>query len=127
MKAAGWTEPSADKSATGHNASMPDHAIENYIGENMHEFTIATVYEGPNPVLSDVGAPNAMTRSIRGKYLEPIGIAEVNGGMGLKEKAKFGAYVAKTVAGSFVSSCDMSGVENRFDQKDTYILSLIHI
>ena len=26
---------------------MPEHPIENYIGENMHEFTIATVYEGP--------------------------------------------------------------------------------
>ena len=24
-----------------------DALIENYIGENMHEFTIATVYEGP--------------------------------------------------------------------------------
>ena len=121
MKAAGWSDASADKSPTGHNASMPDHAIENYIGENMHEFTIATVYEGPNPVLSDVGAPNAMTRSIRGKYLEPIGIAEVNGSFGFMPKAKFGAFIAKTFAGSYVSSCDMSGVENRFDQKDTYV------
>ena len=117
MKAAGWSDASADKSPTGHNASMPEHAIENYIGENMHEFTIATVYEGPNPVLSDVGAPNAMTRSIRGKYLEPIGIAEVNGSFGFMPKAKFGAFIAKTFAGSYVSSCDMSGVE----------LSLIHI
>ena len=121
MKAAGWSDASADKSPTGHNASMPDHAIENYIGENMHEFTIATVYEGPNPVLSDVGAPNAMTRSIRGKYLEPIGIAEVNGSFGFMPKAKFGAFIARTFAGSYVSSCDMSGVENRFDQKDTYV------
>lgn len=121
MKAAGWSDASADKSPTGHNASMPEHAIENYIGENMHEFTIATVYEGPNPVLSDVGAPNAMTRSIRGKYLEPIGIAEVNGSFGFMPKAKFGAFIAKTFAGSYVSSCDMSGVENRFDQKDTYV------
>ncbi len=121
MKAAGWTDPSADKSPTGHNAAMPDHAIENYIGENMHEFTIATVYEGPNPVLSDVGAPNAMTRSIRGKFLEPIGIAEVNGSFGLMPKAKFGAFIAKTVAGSWFSSCDMSGVQNRFEEKDTYV------
>ncbi|MEZ6093139.1 MAG: acyl-CoA dehydrogenase family protein [Pirellulaceae bacterium] len=60
--------------------------IENYVGENMHEFTIATVYEGPNPVLSDVGAPNAMTRSIRAQYLEPIGVAEVNGKSGLAPK-----------------------------------------
>jgi hypothetical protein len=56
---------------TAQNASG-DHAdwIENYIGENMHEFTIATVYEGPNPVLADVGAPNAMTRSLRTDYLQ---------------------------------------------------------
>lgn len=33
------------------------HPIENYIGENVHEFAIATVYEGPNPVLADVGTP----------------------------------------------------------------------
>jgi hypothetical protein len=44
--------------------------IENYIGENLHEFAIATVYEGPNPVLADVGGPNAMTRDIRTRYLE---------------------------------------------------------
>ena len=62
-----------------------------------------------------------MTRSIRGKYLEPIGIAEVNGSFGFGPKAKFGAFIAKTVAGSWVSSCDMSGVENRFEEKDTYI------
>ena len=34
----------------------------------MHEFIIASVYEGPNPVLSDMGAPNAMTRDIRAGY-----------------------------------------------------------
>ena len=121
MKAAGATDASADKSPTGHNASMPDHAIENYIGENMHEFTIATVYEGPNPVLSDVGAPNAMTRSIRGKFLEPIGVAEVNGSFGLMPKMKFGAFIAKTVLGSWIASCDMSGVSNRFTEKDVYV------
>jgi len=121
LKAAGAVDLKADKSPTGHNASMPEYAIENYIGENMHEFTIATVYEGPNPVLSDVGAPNAMTRSIRGKYLEPIGIAEVNGSFGFMPKAKFGAFITKSVFGSWISSCDMSGVENRFDEKDTYI------
>ena len=34
--------------------------IENFVGENMHEFTIATVYEGPNPVLADlhIGLPD---------------------------------------------------------------------
>ena len=121
LKAAGAVDAKVDKSPTGHNSSMPEHAIENYIGENMHEFTIATVYEGPNPVLSDVGAPNAMTRSIRGKYLEPIGIAEVNGKFGFGPKAKFGSFIAKSVMGSWISSCDMSGVENRFDEKDTYI------
>jgi len=76
--------------------------IENYIGENMHEFAIATVYEGPNPVLADVGAPNAMTRAIRAKYLEPIGLAEAKGSFGLGAKARFGLYVAATVAGSFL-------------------------
>jgi len=76
--------------------------IENYIGENMHEFAIATVYEGPNPVLADVGAPNAMTRGIRTEYLEPIGLAEASGSFGWLPKARFAGYVAKTVLGSFL-------------------------
>jgi len=76
--------------------------IENYIGENMHEFAIATVYEGPNPVLADVGAPNAMTRGIRTRYLEPIGLAEAKGSFGLVPKAAFGLFVAQTVLGSFL-------------------------
>jgi alkylation response protein AidB-like acyl-CoA dehydrogenase len=75
--------------------------IENYIGENMHEFAIATVYEGPNPVLADVGAPNAMTRGIRTRFLEPIGMAEAQGKLGLIAKAAFGMYVARVVLGSF--------------------------
>ena len=100
---------------------MPETPIENYIGENMHEFTIATVYEGPNPVLSDVGAPNAMTREIRGKYLEPIGIAEVNGSFGLMPKLKFGLFIAKTFIGSWFASGDLTGVENQFAQKYTFI------
>ncbi len=79
----------------------PDHQIENYIGENMHEFTIATVYEGPNPVLADIGAPNAMTRALRGQYLEPIGVAEAAGRFGFKEKAAFAWFVIKTFLGSF--------------------------
>jgi alkylation response protein AidB-like acyl-CoA dehydrogenase len=99
------------------DAQMPDKPIENYIGENMHEFTIATVYEGPNPVLSDVGAPNAMTRGIRGKYLEPIGVAEVNGSFGLGPKANFGWFVAKTVVTSWFGGGDLSGVENLFPEK----------
>jgi alkylation response protein AidB-like acyl-CoA dehydrogenase len=102
--------------------NIPEHPIENYIGENMHEFTIATVYEGPNPVLADVGAPNAMTREIRGKYLEPIGIAEVEGKSGLGAKAKFGWFVAKTTLGSFMPSHgDLSGVENMFMLKRKYV------
>ena len=96
---------------------MPENPIQNYIGENMHEFTIATVYEGPNPVLSDVGAPNAMTRNLRNKYLEPIGVAEVNGSFGLMLKMKFGWFVAKTSLGSMVYSPDLSGVENLFPEK----------
>jgi acyl-CoA dehydrogenase len=76
--------------------------IENYIGENMHEFAIATVYEGPNPVLADVGAPNAMTRGIRTKFLEPIGLAEARGSFGWLPKATFAAFVARTVLGSFL-------------------------
>ena len=83
-------------------AVAADHGlIENYIGENMHEFAIATVYEGPNPVLADVGAPNAMTRGIRTRYLEPIGLAEAQGKLGLIAKAAFGMYVARVVLGSF--------------------------
>ncbi len=107
--------------AQGIEGQMPEHPIENYIGENMHEFTIATVYEGPNPVLADVGAPNAMTRNIRAKYLEPIGVAEVNGSFGLGAKAKFGMYIAKTFAGSLFGGGDLSGVENLFPEKRTYI------
>jgi alkylation response protein AidB-like acyl-CoA dehydrogenase len=103
------------------NGVMPENPIENYIGENMHEFTIATVYEGPNPVLSDVGAPNAMTRNIRNKYLEPIGIAEVNGSFGLMPKLKFGWFIAKTTIGSWFASGDLSGVDNMFAQKQTYV------
>ncbi|MFK7766432.1 MAG: acyl-CoA dehydrogenase family protein [Mariniblastus sp.] len=107
---------------TRSDAAMPENPIENYIGENMHEFTIATVYEGPNPVLSDVGAPNAMTRSIRGKYLQPIGLAEVEGKSGLGEKAKFGWFVAKTVAGSYLPwAGDLTGVKNLFPQKERLI------
>ena len=96
--------------------------IENYIGENMHEFTIATVYEGPNPVLADVGAPNAMTRSIRADYLEPIGLAEVGGSFGLGPKAKFGWFITKTVLGSFnpwVGS--LEGVGNPFPAKERLV------
>ena len=76
--------------------------IENYIGENVHEFAIATVYEGPNPVLADVGAPNAMTRGIRTTYLEPIGLEEARGSFGWLAKARFGLFVATTVLGSFL-------------------------
>lgn len=100
---------------------MPDHPIENYIGENMHEFTIATVYEGPNPVLADVGGPNAMTRNIRGKYLEPIGVAEVGGSFGLMPKAKFGMFIMKTVIGSWFPASDLSGIENLFPEKRRYV------
>lgn len=85
----------------GETAGKGESFIENYIGENIHEFAIATVYEGPNPVLADVGAPNAMTRNIRAQYLEPIGLAEAKGGWGLWAKASFGAFIAKTVLGSF--------------------------
>lgn len=107
--------------AQGIAGEMPESPIENYIGENMHEFTIATVYEGPNPVLADVGAPNAMTRNIRGKYLEPIGVAEVNGGFGLMPKAKFGFFIMKTVMGSWFGGGDLSGVDNLFPEKQRYI------
>lgn len=96
--------------------------IENYIGENMHEFTIATVYEGPNPVLADVGAPNAMTRSIRAKYLEPIGVAEANGKSGWKEKFAFGWFVAKNVCGSLLPiSGNLEGVRQLTPAKIRWI------
>lgn len=96
--------------------------IENYIGENMHEFTIATVYEGPNPVLADVGAPNAMTRSLRLEFLEPIGLAEANGKFAMKEKAAFGWYLAKSVLGSLTPwPGDLQGVRNLTPQKSRWI------
>jgi alkylation response protein AidB-like acyl-CoA dehydrogenase len=98
--------------------TMPEHPIENYIGENMHEFTIATVYEGPNPVLADVGAPNAMTRAIRGEFLEPIGLAEAQGKSALGAKARFGWFVARTVLGSFNPwTGSLAGVQNLFPEK----------
>ncbi|MEM7478086.1 MAG: acyl-CoA dehydrogenase family protein [Planctomycetota bacterium] len=109
------------KYARAGNDNMPENPIENYIGENMHEFTIATVYEGPNPVLADVGALNAMTRDLRNKYLEPIGLAEVQGSMGLGLKLKFGMFAAKTVIGSYLPTGDLSGVDNLFSEKATYI------
>jgi acyl-CoA dehydrogenase len=96
--------------------------IENYVGENMHEFTIATVYEGPNPVLSDVGAPNAMTRDLRAKYLEPIGMAELNGKFGLKEKTRFAALIVRSVFGSMNPwTGSLQGVDNLFPLKKTII------
>ena len=117
-----YTRAGEYSAATGHAGSMPAHPIENYIGENMHEFTIATVYEGPNPVLADVGAPNAMTRSIRASYLEPIGVAEVAGKFGLGPKAKFGWYIARSVLGSFNPwTGSLEGVSNLFPEKRRYV------
>jgi hypothetical protein len=101
----------------GQLASLPDFPIQNYIGENMHEFTIATVYEGPNPVLSDVGAPNAMTREIRNEYLEAIGLAQVDGRFGLLPKLRFASFVARTVWGSWFGGCNLKGVRNLFAEK----------
>ncbi len=96
--------------------------IENFIGENMHEFTIATVYEGPNPVLADVGAPNAMTRGIRSAYLEPIGLAEIKGEAGLAAKARFGWFILKTVLGSLNPwTGSLEGVADLFPAKERYI------
>jgi alkylation response protein AidB-like acyl-CoA dehydrogenase len=106
---------------TASSDGMPEHPIENYIGENMHEFTIATVYEGPNPVLADIGAPNAMTRSLRSKYLVPIGSAQVKGKFGLIPKAKFGFFLAKTVIGSYFPSGDTSGLQNMFPVKENFV------
>ena len=103
------------------SADMPETPIENYIGENMHEFTIATVYEGPNPVLSDVGAPNAMTRTIRNDYLEPIGVAEVNGSFGLLPKLKFGWFILKTTLGSWFGGGDLNGIRNPFPEKSAIV------
>ncbi len=101
--------------------------IENYIGENMHEFTIATVYEGPNPVLADIGAPNAMTRGIRAKYLEPIGMAEVNGKFGWTAKAKFGWFIARTVLGSWNPwSGSLVGIKDNFPEKERLIRKALH-
>jgi alkylation response protein AidB-like acyl-CoA dehydrogenase len=91
------------RAAERHGMAIPPGRvpIENYIGENIHEVAIATVYEGPNPVLADVGAPNAMTREIRTRYLEPIGLAEAQGRSALGAKAAFGWFCLKTILGSF--------------------------
>ncbi|MEI7461124.1 MAG: acyl-CoA dehydrogenase family protein [Pirellula sp.] len=102
----------------GASITESGHMIENYIGENMHEFTIATVYEGPNPVLADIGAPNAMTRGIRAKYLEPIGLAEVDGKFGLVAKSKFAWFVARTVLGSLNPwTGSNQGINDAFPEK----------
>ncbi len=106
---------------TANEGGMPETPIENYIGENMHEFTIATVYEGPNPVLADIGAPNAMTRGLRAKYLEPIGAAQVKGKWGLIPMAKFGWFVTKSVLGSFLPNGDTSGLQNMFPVKENLV------
>jgi alkylation response protein AidB-like acyl-CoA dehydrogenase len=106
----------------GESAGNNSAFIENYVGENIHEFAIATVYEGPNPVLADVGAPNAMTRNIRSQFLEPIGLAEAKGSFGLMAKVKFGAFVAMNVLGSFnpwVGS--VAGVRNMSAMKERLI------
>ena len=88
----------------------------------MHEFTIATVYEGPNPVLADIGAPNAMTRGIRTRYLEPIGMAEVNGRFGWLVKAKFGWFIVRTVLGSLNPwTGSLAGIQNLFPEKERLI------
>ncbi len=101
------------RGAAGHpdEPSAGHTPIENYIGENMHEFAIATVYEGPNPVLADVGAPNAMTRGIRTEYLEPIGLAEAKGSFALLPKTRFAAFVTKTILGSYLPvSSSLGGI-----------------
>jgi len=96
--------------------------IENYIGENIHEFAIATVYEGPNPVLSDVGAPNAMTRSLRTEFLEPIGLAEAEGRFGWKEKGSFALYAAKNIFSSLNPwPGNYEGVRNLTPEKKRWI------
>jgi alkylation response protein AidB-like acyl-CoA dehydrogenase len=106
----------------GHAAAAASSLIENYIGENMHEFAIATVYEGPNPVLADVGAPNAMTRSIRTRYLEPIGLAEAQGSFGLLPKVAFGWFIARNVLGSFNPwPGSVEGVRNLSPEKERWI------
>jgi alkylation response protein AidB-like acyl-CoA dehydrogenase len=96
--------------------------IENYVGETMHEFTIATVYEGPNPVLADVGAPNAMTRGIRAKYLEPIGLAELDGKFGLGAKARFGWFIVRSIVESLNPwTGSLEGIENLFSDKQRFV------
>ena len=112
----------AIRSLGEHAVAEKNDWIENYIGENMHEFTIATVYEGPNPVLADVGAPNAMTRSLRTEFLEPIGLAEASGKFGWKEKASFGWYVAKTILGSFNPwAGSLDGIRNLTPDRERWI------
>ncbi|MDA0657452.1 MAG: acyl-CoA/acyl-ACP dehydrogenase [Planctomycetota bacterium] len=102
-------------------------AIENYIGENIHEFLIASVYEGPNPVLADVGGPNAMTRGIRSRYLEPIGLANIQGKVGLSSMAKFAWFVLRTMVGSLHPwPGSLVGVSNLFPAKRRLVWRALH-
>ena len=62
-----------------------------------------------------------MTRNLRNKFLEPIGVAEVNGSFGLLPKMKFGWFIAKTTFGSWFPTSDLGGVESLFPLKRSYI------
>jgi len=104
------------------SAQQAQQLIANFVGENMHEFTISTVYEGPNPVLADVGAPNAMTRMLRTQFLEPIGLAEVQGRYGWSAKARFAQFLAARILGSFnpwVGS--LAGMRQPFPEKERLV------
>ncbi|MFM8283631.1 MAG: acyl-CoA dehydrogenase family protein [Planctomycetaceae bacterium] len=112
------------RAAERHGLMIPDGRvpIENYIGENIHEVAIATVYEGPNPVLADVGAPNAMTREIRTRYLEPIGLAEAQGRSSLGAKAAFGWFCLRSIVGSFNPwTGDLSGIGTLSPARERWI------
>jgi alkylation response protein AidB-like acyl-CoA dehydrogenase len=100
--------------------------IENYVGENMHEFLIASVYEGPNTVLADVGAPNAMTRDIRARYLEPIGLAEAQACSTLLPKLRFAWFTARSVLRSLRATPDsLDGMRSMFPDKRRYVLNAL--
>ena len=68
-----------------------------------------------------------MTRGIRAKFLEPIGLAEVNGKFGFAAKAKFGWFIARTVLGSFNPwTGSLTDVKDLFPEKERLIRKALH-
>ena len=75
-------------------------------------------------MLADVGAPNAMTRNIRSRYLEPIGLAEAQGRFASKVGGyfKFAWFVARSMLGTLNPwPGSLSGVNPLFPEKKRFV------